>query len=190
MWISDDMERRFYSKQEISIIKLMYKSGCSDDEIAKALNRTPIAIKIKRQRLDLAKRFVEKRNWEEWETEYLKENYEKIGISAIMEHLGRSYNSVVVKAAKNNIRTKKRCSLEERKKQADDIQKLANEGYYASEISKKLRINDTTVYSRRVEFGLKIIDGHDTERYQLKMEKLSKMFWAKGRGYKCKMKKR
>ncbi|WP_260341865.1 hypothetical protein [Leuconostoc suionicum] len=176
------MERRFYSKQEISIIKLMYKSGCSDDEIAKALNRTPIAIKIKRQRLDLAKRFVEKRNWEEWETEYLKENYEKLGIYAIMEHLGRSYNSVVVKAAKNNIRTKKRCSLEERKKQADDIQELADKGYYASEISKMLKINDTTVYSRRIEFGLTIIDGHDTERYHLKMEKISKIFWSKGRG--------
>lgn len=184
------MAGRIYSEKEISTIKSMYRNGCSDEEIAKALNRSIIAIKIKRQRLDLALRFVEKRNWEEWETEYLKENYEKLGISAIMEHLGRSYNSVVLKAAKNNTRTKKRCSLEERKKQSDDIQELADKGYYASEISKMLKINDTTVYSRRVEFGLKIIDGHDTERYQLKMEKLSKMFWAKGRGYKCKMKKR
>lgn len=168
----------------------MYRNGCSDDEIAKALNRSIIAIKIKRQRLDLALRFVEKKNWENWETEYLKQNYGKLAITDMMDHLGRSYNSVVVKAAKNNIRTKKRCSLDERKKQAAAIQDLADKGYYTSEISKMLKINDTTVYSRRVEFGLTIIDGHDTERYHLKMEKISKIFWAKGRGYKCKMNKR
>lgn len=184
------MAGRFYSDEEILTIKSMYMNGCSDNEIAKALNRSVIAIGIKRQRLDLAQRFVEKRNWENWETEYLKNNYGKLSIPAMMNHLDRSYNSIITKAAKNNIRTKKRCSLEERKKQADDIQELADKGYYTSEISKMLKINDTTVYSRRVEFGLTIIDGHDTERYHLKMERLSKMFWSKGRGYKCKMKKR
>ncbi|MDI6553116.1 hypothetical protein [Leuconostoc falkenbergense] len=176
------MAGRFYSEKEVSTIKSMYANGCSDEEIAKTLNRSIVAIKRKRQRLDLALRFVEKKNWENWETEYLKQNYGKLDITDMMDHLGRSYNSIVIKAAKNNLRTKKRCSLDERKKQADDIQELADQGYYASEISKMLKINDKTVYSRIIEFGLTIIDGHDTERYHLKMEKTSKIFWSKRRG--------
>jgi len=176
------MAGRIYSEKEISTIKSMYRDGCSDDEIAKALNRSIIAIKRQRQRLDLAIRFIEKRNWANWETEYLKQNYGKLAIADIMDHLGRSYNSIVIKAAKNNLKTKKRCSLNERKKQAAAIQELADQGYYASEISKMLKINDKTVYSRIIEFGLTIIDGHDTERYHLKIEKISKIFWSKRRG--------
>lgn len=176
------VEKNLYTNSEVSTIKSMYKDGYSDDEIAKVLNRSVSAIQLKRSKLDLVKTFLENRIWEHWEVEYLKKNYKIVNIYAMMERLGRSRSSILHKATRIGITISKRHNLTERKKQADNIQKLANQGYYAAEISKMLRISKQTIHNQIKEFELTMIDGHKTERYLLKREKSAAEFWAKGRG--------
>lgn len=68
-------------------------------EMAKILNRTESAIRQKRSELNLGIR----RNYTEEEDKYITENYKKIKIEKIAEHLKRSYPSLV-----NRIKTLKK----------------------------------------------------------------------------------
>ena len=86
-------EMNYWSPEEIKF--LTKNRNLSNIEVADKLGRTPGAVSIKRQKLNLAQ-FTDK--WDAFEIEYLVTNYNSIKNEAIADFLGRSLTAITTKA--------------------------------------------------------------------------------------------
>ena len=88
------MQPNLWDKDETSFLEKNYGSMHAD-ELAKALGRSPMAVKIKMCRMGL--RVSNKKPWTAAEERYLERNADKMMAKHIALYLGRSTSSVLSK---------------------------------------------------------------------------------------------
>lgn len=94
----------YWTKKDIQVLKIGYSQNWSSDKIEKELNYKFSSKKIldKANNLNLKKKYI----WEEWELDYLKNNYTNIPINDICKVLfNRERKSIIQKASELKLKT-------------------------------------------------------------------------------------
>lgn len=89
---------RLWTEEEIRQTEMLFKSGKNYQEISIIMNRSSNAIGILLRRMGYSSPFPQ--YWQDYELEYLRENYQNMSIQEIAEELGRTEKAISSKAEK------------------------------------------------------------------------------------------
>jgi hypothetical protein len=176
-------EDYYWTENDINILKEEYNKATPIKKIVKLLNNkfSETAIATKANRLDFKKVF----KWEDWEIEYLKNNYSSISLDEICTVLvNRKRNNIIIKAMKLELN-----GLNTYKEKEINFIKINYKFLSDKEMSKYLNRDWRSIQAKRLNLGLKkevkkgIYESIDIFlRKQLKQWKKES---AKNCGYKC-----